>query len=166
MIYSTLKANKEHGKSYMDIINYYDECYACVGELFGDEYVDDNEYTDFDKLFADKTERQIASACLKALRKDDTILEWNKMLFDLDLPELVFDELKKLCKEGVITGSRQLREIGSKAKKKGVTIKKEVCYDQENHYYRFEYIDDIVDEYYPCYADTHDDFCNNCGNCQ
>ena len=160
MIYSTLKANKEHGKSYMDIINYYDECYACVGELFGDEYVEDD-----DKLFADYTERQVASACLKALRKDETILEWNKMLFDLELPEFVFDELKKLCKEGVITGSRQLREIGSKAKKKGVTIKKEVCYDQENHYYRFEYIDDIVDEYYPCYADTHDDFCNNCGNC-
>ena len=164
MIYSTLKANKEHNISYATIIEYYDLGIGCVGALFDDKYVEDEVYTS-DTLYDDFTERQIASACLKALRKDEDILVYNKMIFDLNLPELIYDDLEDLIAEGAIGSSRDLREINVKARKKGCTIQKEERYGENNIYCRFLHIDDLIDKYFPCYADLNDDYCNNCGNC-
>ena len=171
-IYTTLKANKEHGIDDLDIAIAYDETYGAVGALFGDEYKDEWDYTDFDKLCEDYTDRQIASACLKQLKqmakgKDSDVLNWTpgKVFIDLDAPEIAYIQVEQLIRDGVITGSNDLRDIDRKARKKGCTIRKEVCYDQENHYYTMSYIDDLIEEHFPCYMELNDTSCNNCGNC-
>lgn len=174
MIYTTLKANKEHGIDDLDIAIAYDETYGAVADLFtDDDYGDGHDGTDFDKLLEDYKPRQIASACLKDLKqqakdKDNMLINWttHKVFIDVDAPEIAFMQIEELIKNGIITGSSDLREINQKAKKYGCTIRKEVEYDTENHYYTMYYIDDLIEDKFPCYADVNDDYCNNCGNCQ
>lgn len=174
VIFTTLKANKEHKIDNRDIALYVEESWTVVAELFedADNYLDKWDDTDFDKLYADYTERQVASACLKYLKKyakekDSCMMIWNKMFIDLDCDgEIAFEQIKKLIADGVITGSNQIREIENKASKKGRSIRsREYCYDEENHYYRRDYVDDLIDEYFPCNSDNGG-CCNNCGNCQ
>ena len=173
MMYTTLKANKENGVDFIDIAYDVEESWTVVADLFdnSEKYHDEQEETDFDKLYADYTERQVASACIKYMKKlakdkEEPVMIYGKIFIDLDCDgAIAYDQVKQLVKDGVITGSNQLKEIDKKAKKNGVTIRKDICYDMENHYWRFYYISDIIEEYFPCYSDTHDGYCNNCGNC-
>ncbi len=172
MIYTTLKQNKAQGIDELDIAIAFDETYGAVADLFDGDYSDGYDGTNFDKLCEDYTDRQIASAVLKYLRqyakdKENMILNWTtgKVFIDIDAPEIAFMQIEELIKNGIITGSDDLRDINSKAKKMGCTIRKEYCYDEENHYYTMAYIEDLIDEHFPCYAEQNDDFCNNCGNC-
>jgi len=164
MIYTTLKANKEHGIDGLDIAITYDECYGEVSDLF--------EEDTFDEVVENHTPSQIGSTVLKALKADAKNLEmqllnWttHKVFIDIDAPEIAFMQVEKLIKDGVITGSSDLKELDQKTRKRGCTIRKEVCYDEINHYYTMKYIDDLIDEHFPC--EFTDEFgCTDCGNCQ
>lgn len=172
MIYTTLKANKEHGINDCQIQVYCQEGITEIGYAFGEEYIDDNYCTDFDKLEADFTDRQIANGVLKYLRKlakdkEEPLIIWNKMFIELDCGGIIaFKQLEELLETGVITKRSQLNEIEKLASKKGFTIKSdEYCYNQEEHWYRSDSIDDLKDKYFPCYAELNDCDCNNCCNC-
>ena len=167
MIWTTLKENKKHGMDYWDIAWYCDENWYLVANLFegGEEkYSTDYDYTDFDKLYKDYTERQVASTVLKHLRKEKLLLQWNKCFIDLDCDgEIAIDQLEYLIENGTITGSNQLREIEEKAKRRaGVTIRKGYY---EGVYYHYKTVDDLIDEYFPCQFDEEEG-CMNCHNCQ
>lgn len=165
VIYTTLKANKEHGIDMTDIAIAYEESYGDLHDLF------DNA-DDWDAVFENNTERQIASAVLKQLKsdakdKDMNLINWttHKVFIDIDAPEIAFMEIESLIEAGVIAGSSDLREIERLARKRGCTIKsREYCYDTENHYYTCDYIDDLIEKHFPCNAEIHGD-CINCGNC-
>ncbi len=174
MIYTTLKANKEHNIDYFTIMEYTDMNWFMVADLFedGEQYVD-GDYTNFDKLMQNYTERQIASNCLKGLKayaknKNNPLAIWNKMFIDFDCDgEIAFEQIIELIEDGIITNSNQIREIEAIGKKRNRTIKsKAYCYNIEKHYYKRDYIEDLIDKYFPCYAEINDDNCNNCGNCQ
>lgn len=176
MIYTTLKANKEHGNDYCDIAIYCDECFVLIADLFenSEKYYWDGKtnHTDYDKLLEDYTERQIASACLKHMKKlckgkDPLLMAWNGVFLELDCDgEIAFDQLIQLIEAGEITGSNQLREIEKKAKRKGCSIKKGYRYGENDIYYGVHYISYLIDKYFPCHDERGLDYCDNCGNCQ
>lgn len=165
VLFTTLKANKEHGIDELDIAVTYEECYSNLSDLF--------EEDSFDEVLENHTARQVASACLKALKadakdKENNLLNWttHRVFIDVDAPEIAFMQIEELIAMGVISCGADLIDVDKKARKMGCTIKKEVCYDEINHYYCMSYIDDIIEEKFPCYAKLNDTFCNNCGNCQ
>ena len=92
---------------------------------------------------------------------------WEKNFIDLDCDgEIAFDKVEELIEDGTITGSNQLREIEEMAKRKGTTIRKGYRYGENDIYFGYHHIQDLIDEHFPCYADMNDSYCNNCGNCQ
>ena len=174
VLYTTLKANKEHGNDDLDIAIAFEETYGAVADLFtDDDYSDGYDGTDFDKLLENHKPRQIASACLKELKqmakdKDNMIINWttHKVFIDVDAPEIAFMQIERLLKNGVITCSADLREINNKARKMGCTIKsREYCYDESNCFYTSDDIDDLIEKHFPCNVDHNDGDCINCGNC-
>lgn len=170
MIWTTLKENKDRGIDYIDIAYYCDENWYMVANLFegGEEkYGDGHDNTDFDKLYEDYTERQVASRVLKELRKEKLLLQWNKCFIDLDCDgEIAYDQLEYLIENGTITGSNQLEEIEAKAKRRaGVTIKKGTRYGENDIYFKYLYVSNLIDEYFPCQFDEEEG-CMNCHNCQ
>ena len=170
MIYTTLKANKEHEIDNLDIVIYCEQTIDVVANIFEGDYYDKYGGTDFDKLLNDFTERQVASAVLKYLKsyakeKDSILLNWTPAKVFIDL-EYGIPALVDLIKEDIITNAEQLRDIEKKAKTKGFTLKYDYEYDKANHYYKFVYVEDLIDKYFPCYAELNDTYCNNCGNCQ
>lgn len=172
MIYRTLKLNKEHDVDYEDIFYYADINWRLVADLFpeGEKY-EDGDYTNYDKLVEDYTPRQVASACLKELRrlckgKNPNLMIWEDMFIDLDCDgEIAYDQLEGLIEDGVITGNSQLREIDEMAKRKGCWIRKLYRYGENDIYQGSYYISDLIDKYFPCYAEENDTSCNDCGNC-
>ena len=185
VIYTTLKKNKEHEIDYWDIIVYYEECFGVLADLFenSQKYYEGgyDDCTDLDKLMEDYSERQIASAVLKQMRKmakskDAILLNLTnlKVFLEIDCDgEIAFDQLEQLIGAGEITGSNQLRDIGLKAKKKGVTIKKGYRYGENDIYFGYHYIDYLIDKYFPCKEKRMVDEegfeyyeCVNCHNCQ
>ena len=172
-VFTTLKANKEHNISYEDITIWCDESWRLVADLFenSEKYYwrNSEDYTDFDILYEDYTPRQVASVILKYMRgeakkKDEPLMIWNKIFIELDCDgEIAYEQLKELCEDKIITGSEQLREIREKALKKGVIIKKEY-YDSE-HFFKYDNVDTLIDEYYPCFAEINNTHCNDCRNC-
>ena len=165
MIYTTLKANREAN---IDIAIYCDDTIAPVGELFDEsgKYMDKHDYTDWDKLLEDYTDRQIQSRALKYLKEyakeDDSILvKHGKYLIDV---ELGYDEIEIILKEGMFKLTvKDLRSIERKANKRGYKLTKEVPRDE--YTYTWKDLNDLIDEYLPCYADVNDTYCNDCGNC-
>ena len=171
MIRTTLKENKDRGIDYIDIAYYCDENWYLVADLFenSEKYYwnGHTDHTDFDKLYEDYTERQVASRVLKELRKEKHLLQWNNYFIDLDCDgEIAYDQLKELIEEGVITGSNQLEEIESKAKRRaGVTIRKGTRYGENDIYFKYLYVSNLIDKYFPCQFDEEEG-CMNCHNCQ
>lgn len=176
MIRTTLKKNKENGIDYIDIAYYTDENWKLVADLFPEKekyYWNNREdHTDWDKLYKDYTERQVASTCLKYLRtltkgKEPSLMIWKDYFIDLDCEgEIAYTQIEELIKEKVITGSNILREIDEKAKKKGCNIHKGYRYGENNIYYGTYNITDLIDGYFPCHNERGIDYCDNCGNCQ
>ena len=181
VLYTTLKENKQHGIDETDIVMYCDECFYLVASLFKDgEKYEDGDYTDFDKLYEDYTPRQVASTVLKYLRqeaKDKENFLLNdpplKVFIELDADgEIAFDHLECLIEDGEITGSNTLNDIRDKARKKGRTIRKGEWYGENDIYFRYRTIDDLIDEYFPCQEtlmidEDGDEYmaCTQCGNC-
>ena len=173
VLYTTLKANKEHDIDYWDIFQYCDESWTLVADMFedGEKYVD-GDYTDYDKLVEDYTPRQVASTVLKELRKQakdkkEHLIIWNKTFIELDCDgEIAFDQLIELIEKDEITGSNQLREISKKAQRKGVVIKKGYRYGENDIYYGEHHISYLIDKYFPCHYERGVDYCDNCCNCQ
>lgn len=173
VLYTTLKANKQHEKSYWDIFIYCDESWTLVADMFedGDKYID-GDYTDYEKLIEDYTPRQVASTILKTLKarakdKEEPLIIWNNTFIELDCDgEIAFDQLIELIEAGEITGSNQIKEIQKKAKRKGISIKKGYRYGENNIYYGVHYISYLIDKYFPCHNERGVDYCDNCGNCQ
>ena len=174
MIYTTLKANKENNITYWDIFQYVDTNWRLVADLFPDSTKYENGYdnTDWEKLYEDYTERQIASACLKELKKlckgkNPVLMIWNGRFIDLDCDgEIAYDQMITLIEEGVITGSNMLREIDMKSRRKGTRIKKGYRYGENDMYYGTHTIFNLIDKYFPCHDERGLDYCDNCGNCQ
>lgn len=183
MFYTTLKDNLANGNDYTDIAYYVDENWQLVADLFpnSEKYYWNNntDHTDFDILYKDYTKRQVASACLKYLKKlckgkKPSLMIWHKMFIDLDCDgEIAFEQLKQLIEDDIITNSNQLKEIDKKAKKKGCKIRTDFyCYDEENYFCRRDDIDDLIDKFFPCKEklvtdEDGDEYyeCIKCGNC-
>ena len=174
MIYTTLKQNKENNITYWDIFDYVDTNWRLVADLFPNstKYENGYDYSDWEKLKEDYTERQIASACLKELKKltkgkTPSLMIWNGRFIDLDCDgEIAYDQMIELIEDGTITGSNMLREIDEKTKRKGCTIHKGYWYGENNNYYGKHYITYLIDKYFPCHDERGVDYCDNCGNCQ
>lgn len=178
IIYSTLKANKEHGISYWDIFEWCDMNWYLVADMFenSEKYCTSGDYTIWDKLCEDYSERTIASRILKYVReqvkkKENEMIIWNKAFIDLDCGgEIAFEQLKELIEIGEIKNSNDLNDICKKAARKNCEIKHEY-YDNNNRFHRVG-IDYLIDKYFPCQEITviDDDGyeyteCSNCGNC-
>lgn len=156
VIYTTLKDNLNNGNDYWDIIIYVEECFIVVADLFpnAEKYYDRWNETDTDKLQQDYTDRQIASACLKYLRslckgKKPLIMQWNKCFIELDGDgEIAYDQLEYLINNKIITNSNQLREIENKAERKGTVIKKGTRYGENDIYFKYLYISNLIDKYF------------------
>lgn len=162
IIYTTLKQNRAND---VDFVEYCDECFTQVGGLFGEEYVDEYDYTDWDKLWNDFTDKQIESRVLKFLKEDakdkeeGLLFKYEKILIDR---ELAYDDCVAGVKAGILKAS-DLRDIDRKSKKYGFSVKKS-DYGEDGYYHTY-YVDDIIEEYFPCNDDLNGE-CNNCGNCE
>ncbi len=161
IIYTTLKANREND---VDFVNYCDDCITQVGSIFGEEYIADDDYTNWDKLWNDFTEKQIESKVLKFIKEDakdkeeGCFFKYEKILIDR---EFAYDDCLEGVKAGILTAS-DLRDIDRKSKKFGFSVKKSDW--DENGDWHTLYINDIIEEYFPCNYDLNDE-CINCGNC-
>lgn len=162
IIYTTLKENKVHN---VDFVEYCDNCITVVGGLFGEEYVDETDYTDWDKLWNDFTDRQIESKVLKFLKddakdkEDGVMFKYEKILIDR---EFAYHDCIEGVKAGILTAS-DLREIDRKSEKFGFKVKKGE-YGDDGYYHNY-YVDDIIDEFFPCQKDE-EGYCTNCCNCE
>lgn len=161
MIYTTLKANKENE---IDVALYCDEVITAVGALFGEGYLDKYDYTEWDKLMADYTDRQIQSRALKELKEyakeeDSILLKHKKFIIDI---ELGYDELEGMLKKHLLT-VKDLKAIERKARKRGFKLMKQV--PNGDYTYTYKDVDDLIEEYLPCYAAVNNTYCNDCGNC-
>ena len=121
IIYTTLKQNRAND---VDFVEYCDECFTQVGGLFGEEYVDEYDYTDWDKLWNDFTDKQIESRVLKFLKEDakdkeeGLLFKYEKILIDR---ELAYDDCVAGVKAGILKAS-DLRDIDRKSKKYGFSF--------------------------------------------
>lgn len=161
MICSTLKANREHETKFVDFV---DECIHCIGSVFGEDYVDDMDYTDWDKLEQDYSTREIESVVLKWIRADAK--DWEDgYMFQVGkffiTREFAYDDLEELLKKGLLTGG-DLRKVKKDQKKFNFKVEKDIR--NEEGYWHLHYIDDLIEEYFPCNYDLEGE-CTNCGNC-
>ena len=105
MIYTTLKANREAGINFVDFI---DECITVIGRFFGEEYVDENDYTNWDKLSEDFSKSKIESIVLKSIKEDakdkedGIFFKYGKILIERDY---AFDDIRKAVQLGLLTCS-------------------------------------------------------------
>lgn len=161
IIYNTLKANRENN---VQFVSFVDECITAIGSLFGDEYVDDYDYTDIDKLYNDFSDKQIESKVLKFIKEDakdkedGCFFKMGKVFIDR---EFAYDDCVDGVKKGIFKAS-DLREIDRKSKSYHFRVRKE-DYGDDGYYHSY-YVDDILEEYFPCNSELGDG-CNNCGNC-
>jgi hypothetical protein len=160
IIYTTLKQNREHNNNF---VQYIDECFLPIGIFFDGNYIDEDDYTNWDKLYNDYTEKQIESIVLKGIKeeakdKDSGILKYKKYLIDL---EFAYDDLEKGIQQGLFLKS-DIEKIFQKAKKIGHPIKKE-DYDENGYFHTYGKYD-LFDKYFPCDYDNNGE-CTNCENC-
>ena len=161
MICTTLKANRENETKFVDFV---DECIHCIGSVFGEDYVDDMDYTDWDKLEQDYSTREIESVVLKWIKadakdkEDGTMFQVGKFFITRDF---AYNDLKELLNKGLLTKG-DLRKVKKDQKKFNFKVLNENAGD--DGYYHWEGIDDLIDEYFPCDYDLEGE-CTNCGNC-
>ena len=161
IIYTTLKENR---KNNVNFVQFVEECITPIGYLFGKEYIDEYDYSDLDKIYEDFTTRQIESTVIKFIKEDakdkeDGCFFKHKNVF-IDR-EFAYDDCVDGVKRGIFKAS-DIHEINKKSKKFGFKIKKESW--NENDEWHTYYANDIIDEYFPCNFDIHNE-CTNCRNC-
>ena len=167
MIYTTLKANREAGINFVDFI---DECITVIGRFFGEEYVDENDYTNWDKLSEDFSKSKIESIVLKSIKEDakdkedGIFFKYGKILIERDY---AFDDIRKAVQLGLLNRS-DLHKIEKQSQKYNFRVRKE-GWDEtgtatDKGDWTTWYMDDIIDEFFPCGFDEETG-CLNCGNC-
>ena len=162
IIYTTLKQNRAND---VDFVEYCDECFTQVGSIFGEKYIADDGYSNWDKLWNDFTDKQIESKVLKFLKEDakdkeeGLLFKYGKILIDR---EFAYNDCVAGVKAGILTAF-DLRVIDRESKKFNFSVKKS-DYGEDGYYHTY-YIDDIINEYFPCNYESEGE-CNNCGNCE
>lgn len=162
IIYTTLKANREAGN---DFVNYVDECITQVGRFFGEEYMDEYDYTDWHKIWNDFTDKQIESKVLKGMkedakdREDGSFFKYKNILIDRGF---AYEDIEEAIKEGILICS-DLRAIQKQSEKYNFKIEADIK-DNETGYWHMRYMSDLIEQYFPCHYNMEGE-CNNCGNC-